>query len=111
MNNRAYGKTMKHLWKRVKLDQLIILKVLQKIFTKNFVAIHEIQPVLTLDKQINVGFSTLDLSKLLINKFPYKYIGRKSDNCARLLFTDTASLVYEIETDDVYVKKTKSKKK
>ena len=44
-------------------------------------------------------------------EFPYKYTGRKSDNYPKLLFTDTDSLVYEIETDDVYVKKTKSKKK
>ena len=32
--------------------------------------------------------------------FHYKHIKRKYD--AKLLFTDTESLVYEIETDDVY---------
>ena len=35
-------------------------------------------------------------------KFNYKYIGRKHDNCAKLLFTDTDSLVYQIETNYVY---------
>ena len=35
-------------------------------------------------------------------EFPYKYIQLKYDNCANLLFPDTDSLVYEIETDDVY---------
>ena len=44
----------------------------------------------------------MDLSKLLIYEFNYKYIGRKYNNHAKLLFTDTDSLVYEIETDDVY---------
>ena len=40
--------------------------LLQKIFNKNFVAIHEIKPVLTLDDPIYVRFSILDLSKLLM---------------------------------------------
>ena len=74
--------------------------VSQKIFSKNFVAIHEIKPVLTLNKSIYVGFSILDLSRYLIYKFHYKYIKSKFD--AKLLFTDTDSLVYEIKTKDVY---------
>ena len=35
-------------------------------------------------------------------EFQYKYPGTKHDNSAKLLFTDTGSLVYKIETDDVY---------
>ena len=34
-----------------------------KIFDKGFGAIHEIGPVLTLNKQIYVGFALLELSK------------------------------------------------
>ena len=63
------------------------------------VAIHEIKPVSTFDKPIYVGFSILDLSKLLMYEFHYKYIKRKYN--AKLFFTDTGSLVYEIEIDDV----------
>ena len=44
--------------------------VSQKIFSKNFIAIHEIKPVLTLDKPTYAGFSILDLSKLLMFEFP-----------------------------------------
>ena len=72
----------------------------EKIFSKNFVTIHEIKPVLTLNKPIYAGFSISDLTKLLIYEFHYKYIKSKFD--AKLLFTDTDSLVYEIKTKDVY---------
>ena len=72
--------------------------VLQKIFSKHFVAFHEIKPVLTLDKPIYVGFSVLDLNDLLMYDFTITL--SKSD--AKLLFTDTESLVCKIKTDDVY---------
>ena len=72
----------------------------RKVFSKNCVAIHEIKPVLTFDKPIYLGFTILDLSKLVMHGFDYKYIERKFR--ANLLFTDTESLVYEIKTDDIY---------
>ena len=72
----------------------------QKIFSKIFVAIHEIKPVLTLDIPIYIRFSILDLSKYLMYEFHYKYIKSKYD--ANSLFTDTDSLVYEIKAEDVY---------
>ena len=77
--------------------------VSQKIFRKNLVAIHKIKPILFLNKPIYVGFSILELSKLLMYDFHYNYFKEKYD--ARLLFTDTDSLVYEIKrVDDVYEK-------
>ena len=59
----------------------------QKIFHKNFIAVHQITSVLTLNKPIYVGFSILELSKLLIYKFHYDYVCNKYDT--ELLFTDT----------------------
>ena len=79
----------------------------QKICSKNFVAIHQIKPILTLDKPIYVGFSILDLSKLFVHKFNYDYIKNKFD--AKLLFTDTDSLVYKIKGEDVYEESYKDK--
>ena len=64
-----------------------------KIFDKNFVAVHCRKTVLTLNKPIYVGFSILELSKLLMYQFHYDYV-LKTFN-AKLLFTDTDSLVYE----------------
>ena len=46
----------------------------KKIFGENLLTVYEIKPVLTLNKQIYVGFSILDLSKLLMYEFHYNYI-------------------------------------
>ena len=111
MNNSAFCKTMENLRKRISVKLINNAKdyvkcirkpsfVSQKIFSKYFVTIHEIKPVLTLNKPIFVGFSILDLSKYLMYELHYKYIKSKFD--AKLLFTDTDSLVYDIKTEDVY---------
>ena len=72
----------------------------QIIFDKTFIAVHLIKTVLSLNKPIYVGSCILKLSKLLMHKFHYDYVCNKFN--ARLLFTDTDSLVYEINGDNVY---------
>ena len=49
----------------------------QKIFDKNFVAVHCVKTVLTLNKSIYLGFTILELSKLLMYKFHYDYVSNK----------------------------------
>ena len=109
--NCAYGKSMENMRKRINVrlvnnsnDYLRRVSksnfISQKIFDKNFIAVHQTIPVLTLNKPIYVGFSIFELSKLLMYKFHYDYVCNKSD--AKLLFTDTDSLVNEINNEYVY---------
>ena len=70
-----------------------------KIFGKNYAAIHEVKPVLTLSKPIYVGFTVLELSKWLMYDFHYRFITKYFD--AEMLFTDTDSLTYELKSEDV----------
>ena len=43
-----------------------------------------------------------ELSKVLMYDFHYDYIKNKYANISRMLFTDTDSLMFETETEDVY---------
>ena len=111
MISSVYGKTMENLQKRINVrlvnNEKDFLKytsrpthITHKIFGKNYAAIHEIKPVLTLNKPIYVGFTVLELSKWLMFNFNYNFIKRNFD--AKLLFTDIDSLTYEIISKDVY---------
>ena len=109
--NSVYGKTIENLRKiinaRLVNNKKDFLKhssrptyVTHKLFDKDYAAIHEIKPVLVLNKPIYVGFTVLDLSKSNMYDFHYNFINKKFD--AELLFTGTGSLVYEIKSENVY---------
>ena len=113
MNNSVFGKTMENIRKRVDVrlitDGKKLLKmsskptfVCSKIFNENLVAVHKIKEVLTLNRPAYVGMCILDLSKTLMYDFHYNYIKQKYGDKAKLLFTDTDSLTYEIQTEDIY---------
>ena len=109
MNNSVYGKICENLRKRVDVrlvtDQNKLSKlaskptyVNSKIFTEDLVVAGKIKETLKLDRPAYVGMCILDLSKTLMYDFHYNYIKKRYNNKAKLLFIDTDSLCYEIET-------------
>ena len=112
MNNSVFGKTMENVRKRMNFklicDKTKFQKYVSKptfingvIFNENLIGVHYIQEKLKLCKPIYVGFSILDLSKTLMYDFHYGFIKNKYSNKAKLLFTDTDSLCYEIQTKNI----------
>ena len=123
MNNSVFGKTIENIRKRQNVvlvdDRKKALKLSSKpnfdratIFDENLVAIHMKKTEVYFNKPIYVGQAILDLSKTLMYDFHYNYIKKKYGNRAELLMTDTDSLMYLIQTDDVYydIKKDVKKK-
>ena len=73
-----------------------------KIFSNDLVAINMAKTEIKLIKPTYVGMSILDLSKTFMFAFHYDKIKQKYGGNAKLLMTDTDSLVYHIKTEDVY---------
>ena len=108
-NNSVFGKTIENIRKRQNVilvdNKDLAYKLSSKpnferstIFDENRIACHMKKTEEYFNKPIYVGQATLDLSKPLMFDFHYKYIGDK----AELLFTDTDSLMYLIQTEDFY---------
>ena len=55
-----------------------------------------------LNKPIQVGVTVLELSKVHMYDFHYNYFLKKYGDKTKLLFTDTDSLCYEVETNDFF---------
>ena len=113
MNNSVFGKTMENVRNRINVKLVINEKACNKlakksnfksvnIFHENLIAVHMEKTTVRLNKPIQIGMTILDLSKTLMYRFHYDYVKPKWGSKAALLFTDTDSLCYEIQTDDFY---------
>ena len=113
MNNAVFGKTMENIRNRVNIKLVDTGEKFKKLVAKpnyesriflneNLVSVHMKKTSLTMNKPVYLGMCILDLSKTLMFDFHYKYIKPKYGNKAKLLFTDTDSFLYEIQTEDFY---------
>ena len=113
MNNSVFGKTMENIRNRVNVKLVNNVEKARKlmakpnfrnrkIFNENLISVHMKKTSLLMNKPVYLGMCILDLSKTVMFDFHYNYIKPKYENKAKLLFTDTDSLMYEIETEDFF---------
>ena len=115
MNNSVFGKTMENLRKRVdvkllrageddRLRRLIVSPsyASANIFDDDLAAIQMHKSRLVLNRPVYVGMSVLDLSKHLMYDFYYNQLKKQYGEHCQLLYTDTDSLLLEIQTENVY---------
>ena len=113
MNNSVFSKTIENIRKRQNVilidNQNMAYKLSSKpnferstIFDENLITCHMKKTEVYFNKPIYVGQAILDLSETLMFDFHYNYIREKFKNKAELLFTDTDSLMYLIQTEDFY---------
>jgi hypothetical protein len=86
-DERQVAKSGCQSWTQINERYTMVQTAVQKIFW---------------NKPTTVGCTVLDLSKLLMYRFHYDVMQRRYDDKVKLLFTDTDSLCYEVQTDDVY---------
>ena len=115
MNNSVFGKTMENLRNRVdikivrsnekdKIRKLVASPLYSRhvIFTNDMVGIDMRKSRLLLNKPVYTGMTILDNSKILMYDFYYNQLKKQYGKKCELLYTDTDSLLLEIETEDVY---------
>ena len=113
LNNALFGKTMQNLRNQTDIRLTISGNAARNYASKpnyqsfqnineTLVAIKMKQVRIFWDKPTFTGACILDLSKLHLYKFHYDVMKAMYGNDAQLLFTDTDSLCYHIETGDLY---------
>ena len=113
MNNSVFGKTMENVRNRVDIRLVNDEKKWNKlakqhnlksatIFSESLVAVHMRRTSVKLNKPIYLGMSILGISKTLMYYYHYNYFKQKYGDDAKLLFTDTDSLCYEINAEDFF---------
>jgi hypothetical protein len=114
LNNSCFGKTCEDT--RNHLDVKIIYDDYDRcqkainnplfsrysIINPNVVSIIKEKSKVKLDKPIYLGFVILETSKLHMYKFYYDFVKVRYGDKAKLIYTDTDSLILQIETEDWY---------
>ena len=111
--NSTFGKTMEQVRKRVnvrlicdphKLTKAVSSPMFQQaeIINNDLTMVRGARRLIKLNKPISVGFTILEISKLIMYKFYYEHLKTNFKEKYQLLFTDTDSLCCHIETNKLY---------
>jgi len=116
MNNAVFGKTMENVRNRVNVclvtqwdgrygAEALIAKPnfhSRSVFAENLIAVELRKLEVKFWKPIYVGMSILDISKTCLYEFHHEYMSPLFHEKCKVLYTDTDSLIYHIECDDIY---------
>ncbi|XP_018362816.1 PREDICTED: uncharacterized protein LOC108760996, partial [Trachymyrmex cornetzi] len=116
MNNAVFGKTMENVRNHIDVKLLtqwdgrygaeaMIAKPnfhSRSVFSENLIAIEIRKLEVKFNKPIYVGMCILDISKVYLYEFHHEYILPLYRKKCEIMYTDTDSLIYRIECDDVY---------
>ena len=113
LNNALFGKSMEDTRKYEEFHLVTCKKQLNKLARKaklkkmmiiddDLSVVHMHQKKVLYNKPIFCGQAILDLSKMIMYDFHYNVMKKKYGDKIALCYMDTDSLIYEIETEDLY---------
>jgi hypothetical protein len=111
-NNSVFGKTMQNVRSQMNLHLTTDHKNAMQWFSKcNFknntyanglYLIETHREKIVYDKPVYIGCAILDLSKSKMLEFRYDVLYKQFGDKAKLIYSDTDSIVYESEHEDIY---------
>ena len=73
-----------------------------EFFTENSLAIEMKETEILMNKPVDLGLSTLELSKILLYELRYDYVKPKYGKNVKLCYMDRDSFIIYIKTEDIY---------
>ena len=116
MNNAVFGKNMENVRNHVDVKLLtkwdgrygaeaMIAKPnfhSRSVFAENLIAVELRKLEVKFNKPIYVGMCILDISKVCLYEFHHEYMLPLFHDKCKIMYTDTDSLIYRVECEDVY---------
>ncbi|XP_018302107.1 uncharacterized protein, partial [Mycetomoellerius zeteki] len=116
MNNAVFGKTMENVRDHVDVRlvtrwdgrygaEAMIAKPnfhSRSVFSEDLIAVEMRKLEVKLNKPIYVGMCILEISKMRLYEFHYDYVMPLYRDKCKIMYTDTDSLIYLLECENVY---------
>ena len=114
LSNSLYGKTIENPEKRTRIKLCTDSKYYEKMVGKpgfksakminpDLVSVEMKYPQIKINKPFYIGMTILELAKNHMYNFHYNVMKKHFGSRLQLLYTDTDSLLYEIESEDLYL--------